>query len=374
MSQMGVAMGIQAAHICHFPNFITKGIKSRITFIDEHADREMNFLKGRFRHLFNEVDHSFWDTNTGATKDGSDHHHFTDLTFEFIKGRVESDEIQNTLKNWATAADKLLTIAICFSPSPAAIAAGLYLPDEVYEKDVPVFVRQETSACTLSLLSQHTGEKQYRKYKNVKPFGMLDHAYDIEKADSLLPKMVKYAYGHVEGIKEEKEKCVYTRLQGEPVEKFEEITETEIENDWKNWDTDANITALKFSNIHCANMVEIKSRSLNIKSGDTLSNEQINLLARIEHNRWNIEKLLLGYRACTDAERKEIEDSRASESSAEKHDKSYFRKRYVHADIKPFDTLNKDDKGIQVNVYDVGISKALPVMLKKYEQIKLAKQ
>jgi hypothetical protein len=375
MSQMGVAMGIQAAHICHFPNFITKGIKTIITFIDEHADREMNFLKGRFRHLFSEVDYSFCDINTGETKDYFDPNHFTDLTFEFIKGRVESDEIQNKLKYWATAADELFTIAVCFSSSPVAIAAGLYLPDEIYEKDIPVFVRQKTSACTLSLLSQNIDKEQYRKYKNVKPFGMLDYAYDIEKADSLLPKMVKYAYGHVKEIKEEKGKrYVYARSEAEPVEKFEEITEIEIENDWKNWAADANIIALKFSNIHCANMIGIKGRSLNIKPDDTLSNEQINLLARIEHNRWNIEKLLMGYRACTDVERKEIEDSKESKSDEEKHDKPYFRKRYIHEDIKPFDTLNKDDKGIQVQVYDIGISKAFPVMLKKYEQIKSAQQ
>jgi hypothetical protein len=79
----------------------------------------------------------------------------------------------------------------------------------------------------------------------------------------------------------------------------------------------------------------------------------------------------MGYRACTDVERKEIEESKLDKT---KHNKTYFRKRYIHEDIKPFDTLNKDDKGIQVQVYDFGISKAFPVMLKKYEQIKSAKQ
>jgi hypothetical protein len=68
MSQMGVAMGIQAAHICHFPNFVTKGIKTKITFIDENAEREMNFLQGRYLHLFEETDYSFWDINTNEQK------------------------------------------------------------------------------------------------------------------------------------------------------------------------------------------------------------------------------------------------------------------------------------------------------------------
>lgn len=45
MSRMGVAIGVEAAHLLHFPNFCRdKNIKSVITFIDENADREMNFF------------------------------------------------------------------------------------------------------------------------------------------------------------------------------------------------------------------------------------------------------------------------------------------------------------------------------------------
>ena len=48
MSRMGVAIGVEAAHLLHFPNFCRdKNIKSVITFIDENADREMNFFCGR---------------------------------------------------------------------------------------------------------------------------------------------------------------------------------------------------------------------------------------------------------------------------------------------------------------------------------------
>ena len=52
MSRMGVAMGVTAAHIAHYPNFVTQGIRTRITFIDPDAEREMNFLKGRYEPLF----------------------------------------------------------------------------------------------------------------------------------------------------------------------------------------------------------------------------------------------------------------------------------------------------------------------------------
>ena len=53
MSRMGGTIGVEAAHLLHFPNFCRdKNIKSVITFIDENADREMNFFCGRYRHYF----------------------------------------------------------------------------------------------------------------------------------------------------------------------------------------------------------------------------------------------------------------------------------------------------------------------------------
>jgi len=67
MSNMGISLAEQAAQLCHFPNFITKGIKTRITFIDENADLEMNHLKSRLRSFFIEVDHVFRHEETYLT-------------------------------------------------------------------------------------------------------------------------------------------------------------------------------------------------------------------------------------------------------------------------------------------------------------------
>ena len=53
MSRMGVAMGTFAAHLLHFPNFCRDhSKKTRITFVDANADREMDFFRNRYRGLF----------------------------------------------------------------------------------------------------------------------------------------------------------------------------------------------------------------------------------------------------------------------------------------------------------------------------------
>jgi hypothetical protein len=53
MSKMGIAMGVQALLQLHFPNYIrNKDLKTRITFIDTNADKEMAFFKGHYTILY----------------------------------------------------------------------------------------------------------------------------------------------------------------------------------------------------------------------------------------------------------------------------------------------------------------------------------
>jgi hypothetical protein len=232
---------------------------------------------------------------------------------------------------WAKTEDKLLTIAICFSSSPVAIAAGLYLPDEIYEKEIPVFVRQETSDCTLSLLSGG-------KYKNVNPFGMLDDAYDIEKADSLLPMAINYVYDF------------YYNHQETPKSI---IDEKELKKLWQKLKT-----VKKWSNRYNANMLMVKKRSFGIDADKNLDSKTIELLAEVEHNRWNIEELLLGFRPTTAEEKKII-----GKSSAEKET---YKAKFVHNDICPYKKItDTDDEKIKnTKEYDICLSESIPMIIK----------
>jgi hypothetical protein len=333
MSNMGVALGIQAAHLCHFPNFETRGIKTRITFIDEQADREMNFLKGRYKHLFREVDCFYRDIEEASRNfdNTAEKEKFTDIEFEFVKGSVEHPGIRDYLAGACTEADVYLTIAVCFSFPPQAIAAGLYLPDEVYDNRIPVIIRQEISYCTVAMLSSRLKEGGYRKYANVKPFGMLDNCYDPEKAGDLLPMMVNYVY--------------VTRRMDFPVEQMK-----------AEWDKLG--TAYKWSNRYNADAITLKARSFGI--GKPTSDEpevQLELMAKVEHNRWNMEKLLMGFRPTSAAEKEAIgKDSRLFKA---------YKAKFVHSCICAYGEL---DDAMQEN--DRYISKALPFMLREYERLK----
>ena len=109
MSKMGIALGQQALLQAHYPNFDERADspkRTRITFIDTHADTEMAFFKGRYTRLFELMRHRHIDTTIQETyqKDWTDpiqnnekwQHlcdkgtNFLDVEVEFIKGSIES--------------------------------------------------------------------------------------------------------------------------------------------------------------------------------------------------------------------------------------------------------------------------------------------
>ena len=338
MSNMGVALGIQAAHLCHFPNFVTRGIKTRITFIDENADTEMNFMRGRYRHLFNETDVFYREVNRNDMMNDSvmmgegarlntreTKELFTDIEFEFVRAKVEYPAIQDYLARLSCDGNIYLTVAVCFSFPPQALAAGLYLPDELYSNDIPVLVRQEIAYCTLDMLAKDG------KYKNVRPFGMLENCFDLGKADERIPMRVNYVYS-----------------KGIP----EAFPEEEIVAMWRNLRT-----ALKWSNRYCADSIRYKMRSFNhIETVHQWNDEQMELAARVEHNRWNIEKLLMGYRATTPSEKEEITNNPAKKNELKIN-------CYAHNDICRYDDLLADETGVNTKEYDRLIIKAIPLIM-----------
>lgn len=92
----------------------------------------------------------------------------------------------------------------------------------------------------------------------------------------------------------------------------------------------------------------------------TFSEREIELLAEVEHNRWNVEELLIGYSAVTEDEQKEIK--------ADISLKNIFKKKRKHYDIRPYQTLQPDKTGKNAREYDRCISVCLPVIVTEKEK------
>ena len=62
MSNMGVALGVMAAHMCHFPNFLRDpSKKTLITFFSPDADTEMELFRSRYAHFFEIAPSDYYD-------------------------------------------------------------------------------------------------------------------------------------------------------------------------------------------------------------------------------------------------------------------------------------------------------------------------
>lgn len=297
MSKMGIALGQQTLLQAHYPNFDETAAnpkRTRITFIDTYADTEMAFFKGRYTRLFELMRHRYIDTTIQETyqKDWNDpiqnnekwQHlcdkgtNFIDVEVEFVKGSIESDNVRSILREISADDTAKVTIAICLTQTYQAVAASLYLPLEVYDNVQEIWVYQrEVSDIIKSMAYEqkvYLGSNAwayvpYQRYRRLKPFGML-YADIVE--DSIRTERAKLV------------NLVY-EIGTTPSELLQKANE-----DWERLPIH-----LRLSNLHFVDTINQKLRSVPLNS---INDCEKDALSRCEHNRWNMEKLLIGYSPC----------------------------------------------------------------------------
>lgn len=325
MSRLGTALGTEAAHLMHFPNFCRDPrLMTRITFIDSNADHEMEVFRNRHRHLFQVMAADYRDFEGG---DGSLQHiqqtvftkkdaEFLDISYEFIKSRAESPGVQQLISQWAEDDGQILSIAVCLHQPKLNMNVGLYLPDAVYDRRIPVFLQQQSSAALLSMLNAKEQEGKPSRYSRVYPFGMMDNYFDLDSNDLKMAQTINYVYDY------------FYKHGKTPTSLPDAETMRKL---WIKLPV-----ALQWSNFYNSYSIAPKMRSLGLTKEtmpDKLTDEQIDTLAYVEHHRWTMEKLLLGFRKPKAETLARIETDEAY--------RKYCRELYIHPDIRPYDELSE---------------------------------
>ena len=88
-----------------------------------------------------------------------------------------------------------------------------------------------------------------------------------------------------------------------------------------------------------------------------LSMDEVDVMTEVEHNRWSLEELMLGYRPMTDDEMRMVEEDVLQK-------KRLRDEKKVHYDLRAFDDLREDETGKNVNVYDMALTQAIPLIVK----------
>ena len=303
-SQMAYALAFTAAHVAHYPNYISQGLRTRITLVDPNMDEHSEFLRSHYDSLFrlSHRTHIRWEQGAKGRKMVMDtyspapENDFLDIEWQFITARPETPEMRELLEQWSKDEQQMLTIAVCLDDMRASLATALYLPDSIMTRQIPVLVYQPTNAA----LAEWT--KAYTRFHNIYPFGMREDCYDTTFQDRL-----SWAMRANEAYEDNA-----ARLNPQRQRKY--------------WN-DLKLT-LQFSNLYSANYCY-----------SVLQYVKPEYHARLEHQRWMTERLLLGYKAIDQAERIRIEHLPEAEKWKEMERlEPYFE----HPNIQPFEELTEE--------------------------------
>lgn len=349
MSRMGVALGIEAARLAHYPNFVRNSkLKTRITFIDKNCHTEMNYFKGRFKELFalsqwrelkendniDLLNEDKWNICNLTTENHYLGKDFIDIEWEFVNRGIEENDIQQYLQKQAINEHKRLTIAICLPNDNAGVAAALYLPEKVYENAIQVLVYQYHNSSVIDNISINNRMNQY--YKQLKAFGMMNEAYDVELI-------------HIQELAAQILGDEYYNMYKQVV-KLRGIKEIQV-----NSDRGKSHIAKYWSNIYNANSIWTKLRSIG-SDGSFIDNEKdIHNLAITEHNRWVIEQLLMRYRYLTSQEQEKA-------MSSLEYKEELKGCKMAHLDICSYERLCEVDPAIFY--LDVGFIRIIPQIIR----------
>ena len=330
MGEVAETVGIQAAHIAHYPNYARNhSLRTRITMIGENAEIQSEEFLKKYRHLF---DNSYYRILKPSEDKAVRFFHrpmyegkredFVDVEWEFVDAESWHLDVREKLKLWAQDDKQLLTIVMADKDADKNVAMSLFLPDELYQRSIPI-----------------------HKY-NPKVV-----EYDVTMPLVQMAKNVNYVY----------DRCYNDNIENWQGRVLSSVEINPADRDGL-WDKLSNVK--RWSSIYNAMTIPSKMRSIGLSEEDwgkfyDISQQDIEILAQVEHNRWNVEELILGYRPCTDEEQERIAADVETQKDA-------FKARKIHYDLRAYKDLRPDKTGRSAKVYDLCLSATLPLIAKTF--------
>ncbi len=330
MGEVAETVAMQAAHIAHYPNYVRDhSLRTRITMISENAEELSGVFIKKYRYLFA---NSYYRIVNPSEENAVKVFHkpmyegrredFVDIEWEFVDAESSHPDVREKLKQWAQDDKQLLTVVMADSDENKNVAMSLFLPDELYQRSIPI-----------------------HKYN---PNAV---EYDVTMPLVQMAKNVNYIY----------DRCYNDNFENWPGEILSSVEINAVDRD-KLWADLPNVK--RWSSIYNAMTIPSKMRSIGLNEDDwakffDISQQDIEILAQVEHNRWSVEELILGYRPCTDEEQDKIAADVDTQKDA-------FKARKIHYDLRAYNDLRPDKTGKSAKVYDLCLSAALPLIAKTF--------
>jgi hypothetical protein len=359
------SLAINAAQVAHYPNYCRDNtLRTRITMVSDSMSDFYNFRQ-RFANLLRhsycrevKISENGISVSTTAPKYAETRKDFVDIEWEFVESTTANSALNYKLTKWASDANQQLTIAFCSNVSDENISNALALPRELRESDCRIFVKVD-NPIALNLLKQSSG------YDNIHPFGFKGSNQQHFTTVIRLAQLVNYAYCTMDFS------SIEAQRQGSvPVIVATELpTQDLLDEYWSSNDAQGypNLnTPKRWSNIYNAFSITTKMRSIGIDvarwgSLFTIGDRDVELLAEVEHNRWNVEELILGFEPTTEAEHQEV--------LADISKKDVLKQEFKHEDLRNYDELGVDKTGLSIKRYDQGLTHSIPMIAYAYKHL-----
>jgi Trk K+ transport system NAD-binding subunit len=254
LGQMGESVLLQAVRMGHFAN----GRPLRVTVVDRQAGKRRTGLLQRYPNLEQACD------------------------VQFVEADVEGPGFLTEAAEWTGGPDTITTVAVCFDDDSASFACALNMAEQLEDESVPILVRLSSDGGLASLLQNGTGGDVAGR---LHAFGAISRscARDVlldEKLDIFARAI------HEDYIANRQREGTYEAANPAHFA-------------WDRLDE-----GFRDSNRQQADHIPVKLRTIGCYSAagetgkepvDEFTDEEVELLSKMEHARWNAERLLAGW-------------------------------------------------------------------------------
>ena len=353
MNDISEMVAINAAYMAHYPNYVRDhSLRTRITLVDRQARAKSDAFLKRYHHLF---DNSYYRLLVPSEAKAVVKFHrpmyegtredFVDIEWEFVEAEINDTDIREKLKKWAADTRQLLTVVMVDENGCKNATDALLLPDALFRHHIPVYVHSQN-------------DFRLDGCPDIHAFGMLDRGYDVTLPLVRMAKNINYIY----------DRCYEENFADgddpllSPEDSMRYAVEIDQEARERSW---GRLSIVKrMSSICNAMTLAVKMRSIGLDEAEwdkfyDISQQDIELLSQVEHNRWCVEELVFGFRPCDE------EEQRKTEMDVKTHKKA-LKSQMVHYDLRAYNDLRPDETGKSSKVYDRCLCSCLPLIAKAF--------
>jgi len=356
MGPQAESLAIHTALIAHYPNYChDHALRTRITLVSDTQDdflsfrqRYHNLLSQSYRRSVITTDDDIMCDTFGPKYQGQ-RDDFVDIEWEFVNGHSLDSNLLHKLQLWAQDETQQLTLAFCYLDDQRNLCEALSLSPL---HDTPIWVRtgDDTALQILRQSGMHSG---------LTAFGMNDATLPDMRRFIRMAQCICYAYHRMRETTDEE--------QARGLSPIAIATEIPTAADLSAvWNERPIPTQKLWSNIYHAFTLTTKMHSLGHTDDEwktlfAISEREVDCLAEVEHNRWSVEELILGYRPTTDDEHRQILQDISLRGT--------LKSQMAHDDLRSYRELGNDETDQNVARYDVALIRTLPLIAYTFFQI-----